>query len=77
MPKKPPADYGEVEALFERHAHSLCISPKSAAALLRGLTLGGTHPMFIDGAPLSPHEIVSLLLYGIRSPQSKRNESPC
>lgn len=77
MPKKPPADYGEVEALFERHAGQLCRTPKSAAALLRGLTLAGTHPMFIDGEPMSPSEIVSLLLDGIRSPESTRSETPC
>jgi hypothetical protein len=36
--------------------------------LLRGLTLAGTHPaLTADGAAMTPEEIVSLLLDGMRN----------
>jgi hypothetical protein len=42
-------------------------TPTEAAQLLRGLTLAGTHPALIaDGRRMSPEEIVSLLLDGMR-----------
>ena len=42
-------------------------SPSAAAQLLRGLTFAGTHPALIAGEPLTPDEIVSVLLDGIRA----------
>jgi AcrR family transcriptional regulator len=55
-------------ALFEPYRNRLRRSPAEAAQLLRGLTLAGTHPALIaDGRPMTPEEIVSLLLDGMRN----------
>ncbi|MEP7112911.1 MAG: TetR/AcrR family transcriptional regulator [Ilumatobacteraceae bacterium] len=54
--------------LFEPYRHRLRRSPAAAAQLLRGLTLAGTHPaLTADGEPMTPEEIVSLLLDGMRN----------
>ena len=54
--------------LFEPHRSGLRRSPADAAQLLRGLTLAGTHPALTgDGGPMTPEEIVSLLLDGMRN----------
>lgn len=59
-------------ALFEPHRNRLRRTPAEAAQLLRGLTLAGTHPaLTADGGPMTPEEIVSLLLDGMRSRTSK------
>jgi AcrR family transcriptional regulator len=55
-------------ALFEPYRNRLRRNPAEAAQLLRGLTLAGTHPaLTADGRPMTPDEIVSLLLDGMRS----------
>lgn len=57
-----------VVGLFEPHRSRMRRDPAAAAQLLRGLTLAGTHPALIsDGEPMSPEEIVSLLLDGLRN----------
>ena len=61
-------DVAALIAIFEPDRHRLRRSPSAAAQLLRGLTLAGTHPaLTADGAPMTPEEIVSLLLDGMRS----------
>ena len=41
--------------------------PVAAARMLRGVTLAMSHPALIGDVPMTPQEIVSLLLDGIRS----------
>jgi AcrR family transcriptional regulator len=55
-------------AFFEPYRNRLRRNPAQAAQLLRGLTLAGTHPaLTVDGGPMAPEEIVSLLLDGMRN----------
>jgi AcrR family transcriptional regulator len=53
-------------ALFEPHRAEIRCEPAHAAKLLRSLSFAATHPRLTD-QPLTPHEVVSLLLDGIRS----------
>jgi AcrR family transcriptional regulator len=53
-------------AIFEPHRDELRVEPQQAARLLRALAFAGLHPRMID-QPLTPHELVSLLLDGIRA----------
>jgi AcrR family transcriptional regulator len=54
-------------ALFEPHRDELRCEPEHAARLMRALAFACSHPRMID-QPLTPHEIVTLLLDGIRAP---------
>jgi AcrR family transcriptional regulator len=71
---KPPArrpgpvpEQSSLTALIEPDAARLRVEPSVAADLIRGLTLASVHPMMMTSAePLSPAEIVSLALDGIR-----------
>jgi AcrR family transcriptional regulator len=67
--QKPPADEIRVRsvlaALFEPFRDEIRCDPDQAARLLRALAFAGTHPRMTD-QPLTPHEITSLLLDGIR-----------
>ena len=56
-------------SLLEPHRDEIRVEPEQAARLLRALAFAGTHPRMID-KPLTPHEMVSVLLDGIR----KRDE---
>ncbi|MEY2401271.1 MAG: hypothetical protein QOJ08_1382 [Ilumatobacteraceae bacterium] len=61
-------DVAALVALFEPYRARLRRTPAEAAQLLRGLTLAGTHPALIaDGRRMTPEEIVSLLLDGMRN----------
>jgi AcrR family transcriptional regulator len=61
-------DVAALIAIIEPDQHRLRRSPAAAAQLLRGLTLAGTHPaLAADGAAMTPEEIVSLLLDGMRN----------
>ena len=61
-------DVAALIAIFEPYQHRLRRSPAAAAQLLRGLTMAGTHPaLTADGAAITPEEIVSLLLDGMRN----------
>ncbi len=62
-----PTTVEALAELFAPDADVLRSSPEHAAMLLRGLAFTGTHPAFIEGEPLSPAEIVSILLDGVRS----------
>jgi AcrR family transcriptional regulator len=61
-------DVAALIALLEPYRNRLRRTPAAAAQLLRGLTLAGTHPaLTVDGEPMAPEEIVSLLLDGMRN----------
>jgi AcrR family transcriptional regulator len=63
---RPPGEERAFVALFEPDRHRLRCEPEQAAQLLRGLTIGCTHPALAGDGPMSPTEIVSMLLDGIR-----------
>jgi AcrR family transcriptional regulator len=64
--ERPKLDDSALAALFEPDRDRLTRTPAQAAALLRGLTIGCSHPAIVaDDATLTPTEIVSVLLDGI------------
>ena len=66
-------DVAALIALFEPYRDRLRRDPAAAAQLLRGLTLAGTHPaLTADGVAMTPEEIVSLLLDGMRNRSRQR-----
>lgn len=66
---KPPVTSSPALAdLFRASGCLLRSDPETAAHQLRALTLAVSHPAFYPGDPMSPREIVKLLLYGIRVP---------
>jgi AcrR family transcriptional regulator len=66
-PSPPPRpDSPVLTALFARHTDRVRLEPAAAARQFRALTLAVSHPALAD-EPLSPVEIVSLLLDGIRA----------
>jgi AcrR family transcriptional regulator len=67
-PKRPP-DSNALVALIGG-CGELRVKPAVAARVLFGLTLTGTHPMFVD-KPMKPGEIVTLFLHGAAG------SSPC
>lgn len=54
-----------VEVLEPDRAH-MRLDPMSAAAVLRVMTIAGSHPALYLGDPMTPREIVSVVLEGIR-----------
>jgi len=66
-------DIAALVALLEPYRHQLRIAPAAAAQLLRGFTLAGTHPALTADSPMTPAEIVSVLLDGIRSGKEVRD----
>ena len=75
--KKPPSreDLASLIALIEPDRSQLRLEPPFVANILRGLTFAGTHPMFAIDGPMSPTEIVSLALDGVRD--HTPTEHPC
>jgi AcrR family transcriptional regulator len=71
-PARPPHSAALAE-LFAAHRAQVRIEPAAAARRLRALTLAVSHPALIADEPLSPAEIVSLLLDGIRARPDRRN----
>jgi len=67
--KKPPSheDMAALVALIEPDRAQLRLDPPAVAQVLRGLTFAGTHPMLALDGPMSPAEIVSLALDGVRA----------
>jgi AcrR family transcriptional regulator len=65
--RRPPPLAG-LAAVFEPDRAQLRRDPVAAAQLLRGLTIGSSHPGLIVDEPLKPAEIVSILLDGVRIP---------
>jgi hypothetical protein len=67
VPKSRVGDIDGLVALFEPDRQHLRSTPEHAALVLRAVTFGGTHPMFMtDDVPLTPAEIVDLTLHGVR-----------
>jgi AcrR family transcriptional regulator len=69
--RPPPAQMDDsrlraaLAKLFEPHSDEIRCAPKEAARFLRAIAFAGTHPRLTD-LPMTPHEIVTLLLDGIR-----------
>ena len=59
-------DLSALTALFEPERDHIRIAPNVAAQILRGMTLAGAHPSLATEVQLSPAEIVSVVLDGIR-----------
>ncbi len=55
-----------VVAMFDQHKRELSVPPAQAARVLRLLVFAGTHQMINDGHELSPADVVSTLLDGVR-----------
>jgi AcrR family transcriptional regulator len=70
--RKPPADLAALANLFEPERRRLRHDPVIAARQLRALTLAVSHPALYPDEPMSPPEIVALLLDGIRTNTSRR-----
>jgi AcrR family transcriptional regulator len=72
VPSAPPkprhrtTEFAALTALFEAERERLSRPPKMVAQTLRGLTLALTHPALAPDQPVTPAEIVSLLLDGVR-----------
>jgi AcrR family transcriptional regulator len=72
VPSSPPSprhrtnEFAALTALFDSQREQLSRPPKMAAQILRGLTLALTHPALAPDQPVTPAEIVSLLLDGVR-----------
>ena len=64
--RTPPPDLLALTDLFRPERKRLRHDPETAARRLRALTLAVSHPALSADDPMSPHEIVSLLLDGIR-----------
>jgi AcrR family transcriptional regulator len=52
--------------LLEPDREALTMPPREVARMLRLITFAGTHTGIADGDPLTPAEIVSVLLNGVR-----------
>jgi AcrR family transcriptional regulator len=66
MRKRQRDDLTALTTLFESARDELRVEPNVAAQLLRGMTLAGCHPSLATEVQLSPAEIVSFVLDGIR-----------
>lgn len=62
----PPADFAGLADIFNAHGGQVRTDAVTAARQLRALTLAVSNPMFFAGEPMTPHEIVTLFLDGIR-----------
>ena len=74
--RRKPSDVPALVALFEPERDRLDRNPVDAARMLRALTLAVSHPALIHDEPMSPDEIVSLLLDGIRRRPNARRTPP-
>jgi len=68
--RPPPMDDTRLRAalakLFKHHRDEIRCSPDEAARFLRAIAFAGAHPR-LTSRPMTPHEIVALLLDGIRA----------
>lgn len=62
--RRPMSDSEALIALFARHADRISVEPKTAARVLRALTLSATHPM-LTPEPMTPAQVVDVVLHGI------------
>ncbi len=77
---RPPEVIGAALArLIEPDAGELRVPPMQAARLLRLLLFAGSHPMLNDGELLTPEQVVSVILDGIRvhSPAHRKDHPAC
>lgn len=65
-PRTPPTDLVGLADIFRAEHAQVRTDPVTSARQLRALTVAVTSPMFFAGEPLTPREIVTLLLDGIR-----------
>src|SRR5262245_6726512 len=67
-PPGPPVEITvALAALLEPDRNRLRTDVDEAATALQGLTIAGTHPALRTGDPMTPDQIVSVVLDGIRS----------
>ena len=77
-PRRPPArstfdpTYAAIARILEPDAADLRLSGLEIAHLLRLMTFGGSHPIISEGYLLSPEQIVSIVLDGVRNPDLSR-----
>ncbi|MFI5053727.1 MAG: TetR/AcrR family transcriptional regulator [Acidimicrobiia bacterium] len=65
--RKGPTSLRALASVFEPDRARLRLDPTQAADLLRNLTFASGHPALTVDSPLSPQEIVSVILDGIRA----------
>jgi hypothetical protein len=63
-------------SLFAPQCGAFRYDAEKAARLLSALTLAFSHPALYGDEPMSPREIVSLLLDGIRGPAEQSGYGP-
>jgi AcrR family transcriptional regulator len=68
----PPHDFAALADMFSAERNWLRTDPVTAARQLRALTLAVSHPVLWVGEPMTPREIVMLLLNGIRAGDDDR-----
>jgi AcrR family transcriptional regulator len=64
---KTPTSLHALVAMLEPDRDLLRVDPVQAADLLRGLTFASCHPGLTFSAPMSPREIVAVVLDGVRA----------
>ena len=75
-PQRPPRPSmviaSAIARLIEPDRAKLRVSPAEAARLLHLLLFSGSHPGITNGKPLTPAEIVEVILDGVRVPPGAR-----
>jgi AcrR family transcriptional regulator len=56
----------QLAGFFERHRSEIRCEPADAARILRMMSFAGMHPRITENQPLTAHEVVTVLLDGIR-----------
>jgi AcrR family transcriptional regulator len=65
--RTPPAQFAALASMLGAESAGLRVDAATAARQLRALTLAVSHPALIGGEPMTPRDIVSLFLDGIRA----------
>lgn len=65
--ERPTTILHALASVLEPDRAQLCTEPMRAADMLRGLTFASCHPALTVDVPLTPREIVSVVLDGIRT----------
>lgn len=73
---KPMVELTPLVALFEPDRDHLRYDPASTARRFRALAIAGGHPMLMAGQPLTPEDIVSMFLDGVRRPDGSPAHPP-
>jgi AcrR family transcriptional regulator len=68
----PPHDFAALADIFSAQESRLRSDSVTAARQLRALTLAASHPVLWVGEPMTPQEIVMVLLNGIRAGNDDR-----